>query len=259
MYKQGRRQVAMMSNWPELFKNLPYPQKVIPFKWSAIHCIEKAGIKIVRPTYNEIISKNPLRFKFPQKKIITAMCESVGIKTTVSNRPEINLSSNEIKKYYFAKNSIIVQTSRENPRFEFKNKEWETDKWESLAKIISKKYPIIQIGSLNDPKFFGALDMRGKTTIREAASLLRNAKLFFGLEGFLMHLAAAVQTRAVIIYGGWISPETSGYSENENLFTKLDCSPCGFASFCEWDRKCMNQISPEIVASCINKKYNEKK
>ena len=100
--------------------------------------------------------------------------------------------------------------------------------------------------------------MRGKTTIREAASLLKNAELFLGLEGFLMHLAAAVRTRAVIIYGGWISPETSGYSENENLFTKLDCSPCGYTSFCAWNKNCMNQISADYVASCVIKKYYEK-
>ena len=123
MYNQDRRQVAMMSNWPELFKNLPFPKKVIPFKWSTIHCIEKAGIKVLRPSYNKIVSTNPLRFEFPKQKIITAMCNSIGISNKGLDKPEIKLSRQEQDKFSFARKHIVVQTSRANPRYEFQNKE----------------------------------------------------------------------------------------------------------------------------------------
>ena len=46
MHKRGRTKVDMMSNWPELFENLPYPAKVIPYDYGAQHCIERAGVKL---------------------------------------------------------------------------------------------------------------------------------------------------------------------------------------------------------------------
>ena len=52
------------------------------------------------------------------------------------------------------------------------------------------------------PPLKGALDLRGKTGLREAAAILSNSLVFIGQVGFLMHLARAVDCRSVIVYGG---------------------------------------------------------
>ena len=65
-----------------------------------------------------------------------------------------------------------------------------------------------------------------------------------------MHLAKAVGRRAVIIYGGFIKPEISGYHENLNIYVPVDCSPCFHSDYshdeCE-TMECMKAITPRTV------------
>ncbi len=246
----------MMSNWPELFENLPYPKKVIPFDYGAIHCIEKAGIQTLKPFYGEEVSTEPQKFVFRDQPLIQAMCESVGLEGPVENRPEIRLTEMEKYKYREFRGSMAVQTSRQNLRYPFANKEWVSGNWKKLGNCLAGMGKLVQVGSAEDPEMPGATDLRGKTTLRELASLLANVRVFVGLEGFLMHLAKAVGVPSVIIYGGWISPRVSGYAENINLFTALPCSPCGFPNHCEYDRECMKKITPERVAEAAQEILN---
>lgn len=253
MYKRGRTKVAMMTNWPELFENLPYPAVTLPFDHGALHCIERAGVKVFRPKYIKFLEDNPTRYHFQKGHFIESMCRSVGIEGTVELRPHVAVTKKERSRWANCRGSIIVQTSRANPRFELQNKEWVTQNWHQLSKLLDGKIPVVQIGSADDPAFEGARDLRGKTTLRDAMAILSNAGLFLGVEGFLMHLAAAVQTSSVIIYGGYLDPSKSGYPENTNLFTELPCSPCGLTNHCEYDRECMRRITPEMVVEAVRK------
>jgi ADP-heptose:LPS heptosyltransferase len=109
---------------------------------------------------------------------------------------------------------------------------------------------VIQIGSADDPKLEGAIDMRGKTTFRQSAAILANSLTFIGLEGFLMHLARAVDCRSVIIYGGRVKPAQTGYVANKNLYSQVRCAPCWLRNPCDYDHKCMDMItSQQVIAA----------
>jgi hypothetical protein len=248
MHKRGRTEVAMMTNWPALFENLPYPKLTVPFEFGAIHCIERAGIACRRPSYGEEISADPQRFRFCEGHILEAMCRSVGIEGPVDLYPTVLLTGEEKERQRRFGDHIVIQTSRSNPRFPIRNKEWMPESWGRLAPMIKRLGKVVQVGSSGDPDFPGAEDMRGRTSLRELAAILAQGRIFIGLEGFLMHLARAVGTPAVILYGGFISPAQSGYPENINLFTQLPCSPCGYPNYCEYERECMRKITPETVA-----------
>jgi ADP-heptose:LPS heptosyltransferase len=251
MHKRGRTKVAMMSDWPELFENLPYPAKVIPYDYGALHCIERAGVKVSRPSYAELVTQGPERFIFHRGKLIESMCRSVGIKEAIEPRPYFAPLNAELDQWHQTKGRLVVQTSRANPRFEFANKEWSPDYWRILATKLNYEGSIVQVGSFGDLPFPGAIDLRGKTSLRDLGAILAQARLFLGLEGFLMHLARAVDTRAVIIYGGWIHPDVSGYTTHHQLYTPLACAPCGYSNHCEFDRECMRKITPEMVAEAV--------
>ena len=90
-------------------------------------------------------------------------------------------------------------------------------------------------------------DLRGKTTLRESAAILSRSLAFVGQVGFLMHLARAVECRAVILYGGREHPSQSGYSCNENLYSEVGCSPCWRLNSCPYDKECMRRISAADV------------
>jgi ADP-heptose:LPS heptosyltransferase len=110
---------------------------------------------------------------------------------------------------------------------------------------------VVQVGSASDVKLEGAVDLRGQTSLRETAALLANSLVFVGLAGSLMHLARAVDCRAVIIYGGREKPAITGYVANKNLFTQVRCAPCWLRNTCEFNHKCMDMISVDHVVAAV--------
>ena len=66
---------------------------------------------------------------------------------------------------------------------------------------------------------------------RTACAIIKNCDLFLGNEGGFGHVSAAVKTKAVIYFGGWISPQSTGYNINTNIYYDVLESPCGAKSY----------------------------
>ena len=90
-------------------------------------------------------------------------------------------------------------------------------------------------------------------TLGDKPGLIRisffTAAAFVGLVGFLMHLARAVDCPAVIVYGGREHPDQSGYGANRNLFSRVPCAPCWRWNSCDYNRRCMDEITAKQVAT----------
>lgn len=76
-----------------------------------------------------------------------------------------------------------------------------------------------------------ALDLSGKTTLRELAAVIRSADVFIGADSGVMHLAAAVGTPVVAIFGpsnadawGPWTPE----GRSRVVRSGVECSPCSY-------------------------------
>lgn len=131
-----------------------------------------------------------------------------------------------------------------------RNKEWFPDRVQSLVDVLRNELRFVQLGSEVDPRLRNTKDMRGISR-RKSASVLFNARLFLGQVGFLMHLARAVDCPSVIVYGGREAPWQSGYSCNENLYSSLPCAPCWRWNTCDFDRKCMADITVDHVVAAV--------
>ena len=83
MHRRGRSRVAMMTGWPELFRNLPVPVRTLPYDLRALKRIQRAGVTVWCPRYATIAQEEPLRFAFPPGHFIESMCRSVGIEGPV--------------------------------------------------------------------------------------------------------------------------------------------------------------------------------
>lgn len=131
------------------------------------------------------------------------------------------------------------------------NKQWHLDRIQRVVDALAKSHVVVQLGGREDVPLQGAIDLRGKTTIRETAAILAQAKLFVGMEGGLMHLARAVDTRAVIVFTGFITPEYTGYDVNCNLFGATDRTdlPCWNREPCHCD--CAARVSVDQVRQGI--------
>jgi len=93
-----------------------------------------------------------------------------------------------------------------------------------------------------------------KTSLDEVVSLLANAALHIDNEGGLVHLAACLGTRSVVVFGPTPS-DYFGYAENVNIDPPV-CGNCWWTSQTWMDScpkgyeepRCMSEQSPELVA-----------
>ena len=95
-----------------------------------------------------------------------------------------------------------------------------------------------------------ALNLAGKTSLKEAAGIIRNARFMVTNDSGPMHIAAAFGVPTYAIFGPTSPALTGPYGTGHTIIrAKEDCSPC-FKRSCD-DIKCMEAISPAQVISAI--------
>lgn len=244
---RGYKNVWVKSDHLLLFENNKDLKLVLSYKAVLSTTILKLlNVKMVQLKYTTYIPIED-RDIAPDKHIILKFMECVGLKGSIINQPIINLTDLEKEFGKFGSLQISVCTSSITATVPMKNKEWYTNRYQEIINLLSDTYTFVQIGSKNDAPLRNVIDMRGKTTVRETASILYHSTLLVSHEGFLMHLARAVNCKSVIIYGGRISPQQIGYSCNSNIYQKEECSPCWRNNTCEYDKICMQNISTNRV------------
>jgi hypothetical protein len=185
--------------------------------------------------------------------VLSVLAAKVGLQNAPT-RPVLFLSQEELESGALPESGkpwIAMQSTGITEMTS--NKNWFLERFEALAQQLRKRFRIVQLGLRGDPPLECDLDLRNRTTPRQAAVTLVSCRAVICQEGYLMHAATAVGTPAVVIFGGFISPMESGYDVNENLFTKLSCSPCWLRSNCPYDKECMRRISTEDVLTALEK------
>ena len=233
---------AMMTNRPELFTGNSDPQAIIPIDDYYAQTLRRLGSRVVQPYYVRPDLSHASRDVLPPHHIIAEMCRLAGLTGTITLRPYLTLSDAERHSGRLFPRQIILQSSVLAARIPYLTKEWTVGRMAEVARQLADDATLIQLGSTSDPALPGVNDLRGKTTLRQAAALLANAELFIGLEGFLTHLARAVDCPAVVVHGGRAPAAVFGYGCNINLHSTVPCSPCGLRRDCPHDLRCMSAI-----------------
>ena len=132
------------------------------------------------------------------------------------------------------------------------NREWGVANFQAVADALAPHATILQVGGerplLRDGKPLPSLSGR---PVRETAALFAVCDALVTQEGGLGHLARAAGAAAVVIFGGSLLPQQTGYAESVNLWSKPECSPCfGTAVNC-YHLKCMVPITPRRVVSAV--------
>ena len=125
-----------------------------------------------------------------------------------------------------------------NPFSRWSYKEWGMNKWRELISFIWQKYkmPVMILGSeeergradhLSVANPSPVYNLAGKTTLQEMASLLQMSRLHIGVDSAAPHIAAAVGTPTLTIYGpsDWLDWAPPG-EKNKVVLPDIDCSPC---------------------------------
>jgi ADP-heptose:LPS heptosyltransferase len=86
----------------------------------------------------------------------------------------------------------------------WRGKNWSQAKWNGVIEALLPNYPVVVVGTKDQnsyrllPQVF---DLRGETNEMQLAAIIYQAKLFVGLDGFPLHVAGAVRTPRVGIFG----------------------------------------------------------
>lgn len=257
--KRGRDRLMMVSDHPELFAGNQDPTYVRPL-WSRYYrdgsttaiCRRFARLwrgQFTRLEYAPAIG--PDQRRQPSRHIIMEMCARAGIAGQVSIRPYLALSEEEKAAAGWARDKIVIQSSGMAARHPAKNKEWYPERFQGVVDALRDDVAFVQLGANVDPPLDGVTDLRGATTVRVSAAIIHHARLYVGPEGFLMHLARAVECPSVIVFGGRTAPWQLGYACNLNLYSAVPCAPCWRSNTCEYDRRCMSEIAVSDVVSAI--------
>mgnify|MGYP001563031395 CR=1 FL=1 len=102
------------------------------------------------------------------------------------------------------------------------------------------------------------IDLSGKTTIKELAAISEASDLFIGVDSAPMHIAAAVGTPVIALFGP-TGREWIPYGEGNTVISKdMPCKPCK-KGMCEGIelRDCMTAIKPNDVKEAVNKILKE--
>jgi ADP-heptose:LPS heptosyltransferase len=97
-----------------------------------------------------------------------------------------------------------------------------------------------------------AINFAGKTTLTELAALYEKAALVISTDTGPMHLAAAMGTPVVALFGPTAPWRTGPFGKSHQIITaELECSPC-FKRRCE-TTDCMSKISVMQVFDGVKK------
>jgi len=128
-------------------------------------------------------------------------------------------------------------------------KAWPAEAWDRLMGLI----PIakVQIGGVDDDDLHATYDYRG-TGLPETAWIIEQARMVVATEGGMVHLAAATNTPATVIFGP--TPVDSFLYPGHKAAMAPRCTPC-FGAEPNWSRSicavgdvsCRNFPSPDVV------------
>jgi ADP-heptose:LPS heptosyltransferase len=91
------------------------------------------------------------------------------------------------------------------------------------------------------------------SSLIELISFIASLRLVVCCEGGVQHIAKAVGTPAIVIYGGFAKPEWNGYEDHVNICNPKPCSYCynPFKCVSENPKECMTEITVKQVVKEI--------
>ncbi len=147
------------------------------------------------------------------------------------------------------------------PGTNWQSKCWPAESYAKLADEIGQKLgvPIVLVGAPKDKELALTIQKNtqakiyniiGKTTLKQLAYIMGQSMLFIGGDTGPMHLAVAMDTPVITIFGP-TDPVRNGPYGSDNIILKanISCSPC-FKKNCP-TVECMRQVSPEDVFQAI--------
>ncbi len=213
----------------------------------------------------EILSKHQVHY---YKKLL--------LSKGVSDFPELPCIKTPKRETKWAQKFILALKNPEKPFLVGINpgstygeaKQWLPERFEELAKRLVKNNgcDIIIFGDANSTPLAEkinrgienkAIDVTGKTNILQLTGLLKECDLLVTNDTGPMHLACAVKTQVVAVYGSTNQITTSPLGPDAVMIkTNMPCSPCMKRVCPEGHHLCMKNISVDEIQEAVLQKLS---
>ena len=189
----------------------------------------------------------------------------LGRSTVQSSLPDISLEISESRKLGALEMLIKAGIDRDRKTVllgvgstNSNAKRWRADRFAILADKLQKETGanVILVGSQGDHQAAvdvvkkartEPLNMVGATTVAEAAAMISVADLLISNDMGLAHIAPAVGTRSITLFGPTNVVTTSPFSPIATVLRHdVPCAPCMLRE-CPIDHRCMTGISADTV------------
>jgi ADP-heptose:LPS heptosyltransferase len=135
-------------------------------------------------------------------------------------------------------------------------REWPATHWARALDELALRLPVVLLGATPTPSIMRqvknhVVDLGGLADLPSLAAICGHARLFVGVDSGVMHLAAAMGTSVVGIFGptDWRTAGPRGVPYRIAR-QPVECAPC-LLSQCKWsgrdERKCLKLLEPQKV------------
>jgi len=153
-----------------------------------------------------------------------------------------------------------------NPVAFWDTKLWEDDKFARLCDRITEEleYKVVFTGSkghgsiecIRSMMTVPSINLEGQTTLRDLAYLYSLSGLLITTDSGPMHIAAAMNTPTVALFGPTDPSRTGPYGKGHIVVRKeMPCSPC-FLKKCD-TKRCMKEIGVDEVFEAVKEVINQ--
>ena len=130
---------------------------------------------------------------------------------------------------------------------------WLPERFRAVAKKLARDATVIFFGDEAGKKEVDeicrgmeVINLSGQTSLRQLIALIDACDLFLTNDSGPMHLAAAVQTPLIALFGSTNEVATGPYQWGKVIHKHVACSPC-YRQVCPIDFPCMKQITVDEV------------
>ncbi len=148
-------------------------------------------------------------------------------------------------------------------------KQWNLQNWAKVLKYLSneKNVQVMFLGAELDKKIYSEilslvksnldippLNLCGELTLKQSMAMTKKVDLLVGCDSGNLHIASAVKTPVIGIYGP-MSIKKWGALGDKNILLQSDlpCAPCGLKGKCKNNYACLTSITPEMMIEAIGK------
>lgn len=150
-----------------------------------------------------------------------------------------------------------------HPAAAFTTKQWAVENFASVANQVHARFPVIVVTTPAESSLVeeiktvcASVHALTDLPLPQVTALLARARLFVGNDSGIAHMAAAVATPSVVVFGSsnrahW-SPWSTGPAEI--VFEEMDCQPC-HGYFCEKFEtpECIKRVPVERVMAAVER------